>query len=77
MVSVTTTSPQNVLTNAASHSAWIEDGILYNEYQREVTVSDVLDNQEKSVRLIRDKNIKILPIIVNLNQNCLKSLHLY
>jgi hypothetical protein len=44
-------------------SVWIEDGILYNQYLNEVTLENVLEHQQNSIQLLKEKGINLLPMI--------------
>jgi hypothetical protein len=44
--------------------AWIENGILYNEYHTRLTLTDVLETEKASLSALGEHNIQILPVIV-------------
>src|SRR6266403_1529758 len=49
------------------YKAWIENGILYHEYEDELTLSGVLAAEKKSLFLLDEHGIHMLPVII-----CLK-----
>jgi len=56
------TIPQ--ITSNPSYAVYIKDGILYHEYMGDISLSHILDAEKESLGLLRDKNIKFIPIIV-------------
>jgi hypothetical protein len=58
-----------------ANRAWIANGILYNEYNNEVAVNSILENEEKSMEMILQQKIKVIPMIVifnNINKSTFK-----
>ncbi len=47
-----------------SYKVWIEDGILYNEYHGKISIDTVLEVEKKSVELITQEKIQLIPSIV-------------
>jgi|GEM_PF-3415329 len=46
-----------------SRRAYIKDGIMYNEFVGEITLSAILDVEVQAIALIRKNNIKTIPVI--------------
>lgn len=66
------TIEKSITTSATpSHRSWIEDGILYSEFQGEISLPSIMETEEDSLRLLKEHNIKIIPLITifkNMNQ---------
>lgn len=48
----------------STHLSWIDNGILYHEYQNELTLTRVLEAEKESLALLSKHNLQIVPMIV-------------
>jgi hypothetical protein len=51
-------------TKLQTRRAWVDGGVLYIEFQKEITLPAILEIQKKSMDLLNEGQIKVLPIIV-------------
>lgn len=63
--------------NNSSHNVWIEEGILFHEYQGEITLDHILENEKKSLMIIRENNVEVLPMIVTFKNGSQVSFNLH
>ena len=49
---------------SSSQSVWIEDGVLFHQYHGEVTLERILENEKKSIIIINEQRVDVLPMIV-------------
>src|SRR5688572_11826007 len=59
------------------HKVWIEEGILFHEYQGEITLDHILENEKKSLVIIRENNVDVLPMIVTFRDGSQVSFNLH